>query len=54
MRVADAVVLYCVVCWRLYNKEAILEFLLDRSKLADGASRFAHLRGLRVCITVPM
>ena len=32
---------------RLYNKEAVLEFLIDRSKFECAAS-FQHLRGLTV------
>jgi hypothetical protein len=31
---------------RLYNKEAVLEFLLDRSKL-ECAAKFCHIRGLK-------
>ena len=32
---------------RLYNKEAVLEFLIDRSKF-ECASSFEHLKGLKV------
>jgi len=32
---------------RLYNKETILEFLIDKSKFEEVASQFDHLRGLK-------
>lgn len=35
---------------RLYNKESILEFLIDKSKF-ENASGFAHIRGLKVGTT---
>jgi len=34
-----------IIC-RLYNKEAVIEFLLNRSKL-ECASKFSYIRGLK-------
>ena len=34
--------------FRLYNKESVLELLLDRSKFDEGGSKFDHLRSLKV------
>ena len=34
---------------KLYNKDAVIEFFLDRSKYGDGDRICGHLKGVKVC-----
>lgn len=34
---------------KLYNKDALIEFLLDRSAFGDGEVICGHIRSLKVC-----
>jgi hypothetical protein len=34
---------------KMYNKDAILEFLLDRSSVGDGESICGHVKSMKVC-----
>lgn len=34
---------------RLYNKDALIEFLLDRSIYGDGENICGHVKSLKVC-----
>lgn len=34
---------------KLYNKDAMIEFLLDRSIFGDGEKICGHIRSLKVC-----
>lgn len=34
---------------RLYNKDAIIEYLLDKSAERPNAEAVAHIRGIKVC-----
>ena len=45
MQLLHVAILCC--CCRLFNKESLIEFLLDRSKF-ECASNFSYIRGLRV------
>ena len=36
---------------KLYNKDAVIEFLLDRSAFGDGEDICGHIRSLKVCST---
>ncbi len=36
---------------KLYNKDAVIEFLLDRSAFGDGEQICGHIRSLKVCST---
>jgi hypothetical protein len=36
---------------KLYNKDAVIEFLLDRSSFGDGEEICRHIRSLKVCNT---
>lgn len=38
-----------MLCFRLYNKDAIIEYLLDKSAERPNAEAVAHIRGIRVC-----
>lgn len=35
---------------KLYNKDAIIEFLLDRTAYGDGEEICGHIRSLKVCV----
>lgn len=35
---------------KLYNKDAVIEFLLDRTAFGDGEEICGHIRSLKVCI----
>jgi len=35
-------------CFRLYNKDAIIEYLLDKSAERPNAEAVAHIRGIKV------
>lgn len=37
---------------RLYNKEAIIQFLLDKDKYSDQAAAVSHIRGLKDVVTL--
>lgn len=47
--------IYCVLkvrsilCCRLYNKDAIIEYLLDKTAERPNADAVAHIRGIKVC-----
>lgn len=34
---------------KLYNKDAIIEYLLDKSAYGDGGDICGHIRSLKVC-----
>ncbi len=36
-------------CFRLYNKDAVIEYLLDKSAERPNAEAVAHIRGMKVC-----
>lgn len=38
-----------MLCFRLYNKDAIIEYLLDKSAERPNAEAVAHIRGIKVC-----
>jgi hypothetical protein len=45
----------CGTCTcRLYNKEAIIQFLLDKEKYADQAAAVMHIRGLKDVVTLKL
>lgn len=36
-------------CLRLYNKDAIIEYLLDKTAERPNAEAVVHIRGIKVC-----
>lgn len=38
-----------MLSFRLYNKDAVIEYLLDKSAERPNAEAVAHIRGIRVC-----
>lgn len=38
-----------LLCCRLYNKDAIIEYLLDKSAERPNAEAVTHIRGIKVC-----
>ena len=43
----------CAFSSRLYNKEAIIQYLLDKDKYGDQGQSVAHIRGLKVRASQP-
>lgn len=39
---------------KLYNKEAVIEYLLDRSSYGDGDQICGHLKGVKVSLLATM
>lgn len=49
-QIAEYVLNDCsVLCFRLYNKDAIIEYLLDKSAERPNAEAVVHIRGIKVC-----
>lgn len=38
-----------MLCLRLYNKDAIIEYLLDKTAERPNADAVTHIRGIKVC-----
>lgn len=38
-----------LLCFRLYNKDAVIEYLLDKSAERPNAEAVVHIRGTKVC-----
>lgn len=39
---------------KLYNKDSIIEYLLDKSAYGDGANICGHIRSLKVSFSTPL